>query len=144
MFFLWPENNWNFPFFPSGICVLQFLCVRSWDWRLELACLGAGWPTAPQASPLMSFPRKQALQCTGHQLFAVLGWNCCVFLLKLWCLFLAKPCFNLVLFILSVLVDRRAAGNPGTKYGSLNSLYVSFGGRFAPFGWHHPVVCDSL
>lgn len=66
-----------------------------------------------------------------------------MFLLKLWCLFLAEPCFNLALFVLSVPVDRRAAGRPGTKDGSLNSLHVSFGGKFALFGWHHPVVCDS-
>lgn len=66
-----------FLFFPLA-CVLQFLCVRSWDGRLELACLGVGWPTAPQASPLMSFPRKQVLPV--HQASAVRSFE-----LKLLC-----------------------------------------------------------
>lgn len=133
-----------FLFFLWHLCSAVSVCTQlGWEIR-------AGLPWSWLAQCSTSFPTQELSKKTGScsapgiSCDAVLSWNCCVFLHKLWCLFLAKPHFSLAHFILSVLVDRRAAGRPGTKYWSLNSLYVSFGRRFALFGWHHPVVCDSL
>lgn len=122
-------------FFSSGICVLQFLCVRSWERRLELACLGVGWPATLQASLLVSFPREdRPSRASGISCLHFLTETATCSLLKLLCLFLAKPLFNLcplslLILLLSVVVDRRAAGRLRTKYWPPNSFYVSFGGK---------------
>lgn len=80
-----------FLFLSSSISVLQFLCVRSWERRLGLACLWLGWAaTLSFCARELSKSRAWALQCVGHQLLRFPTWSCSVLPC---CLFLANPPF---------------------------------------------------
>lgn len=80
----------------------SFSCVCSWERRLELACFRVGWPTALQASLLMSFPGEENKPPSAWGISCLHFWMGTAYfsLLKLWCLFLCKTthllpcCFN--------------------------------------------------